>query len=70
MRSKMVHKLIYKVVISVCLFVCPIITQKPLDRFAQNFDWETQETNGNVLSLVLRFLVEWVDFNSENLLSR
>ena len=27
---------IYKVVISVCLFVCPIITQKPLGRFASN----------------------------------
>ena len=33
---------IHKVVISVCLFVCPIITQKPLDRFASSFDWGTR----------------------------
>ena len=33
-----------------------------------NFDWGTRETNGNVLSLVLRFIVELVDFNTENLI--
>ena len=38
----------------VCLFVCPIITQEPLDRLISNFDWETLETHGNVLSLGLR----------------
>ena len=32
-----------------------IITQKPLDRFASNFDWGTRETHRNVLNLVLRF---------------
>ena len=51
----------------VCLFVFPIITQEPLDRFASNFDWGSPEAHGNVLSLVLRFIV---DFNSENLVSR
>ena len=25
------------------------MTQKPLDRFASNYDWGTQETLGNVL---------------------
>ena len=30
----------------------PIITQKPLDRFASNFDWEKQENCGNVFRLV------------------
>ena len=35
---------IYKVVISVCLFVFPIITQKPLNQFASNFDWDTRST--------------------------
>ena len=54
----------------VCLFVCPIIIQKPLDRFASYFDWVTQESHGNVLSLVLRFWVEGVDFNFENIVSR
>ena len=29
-----------KVVIFVCLFLCSIITQKPLDGFASNGDWE------------------------------
>ena len=28
--------------LSVCLFVCPIITHKPLDRFASNFVWGTR----------------------------
>ena len=56
--------------ISVCLFfVCPIITREPLDRFASNFNWRTLESHGNVLSLVFRFLVEWDEFNSENLVS-
>ena len=54
--SHMVQIYIYKAVISVflfaCLFVCPIITQKPLDRFASNFDWGTRKTHGNVLNLV------------------
>ena len=43
---------LYKVLISVvCLsvLVCLIITFAPLDRFASNFDWETQERYGNVL---------------------
>jgi len=62
--------IIYKVLISVYLFVFPIITQKPLDRFASNFDWGTRESHENVLSLVLRFEVDWVDFNSVNLVSR
>ena len=44
-----IYLYLYKVVISVCLFVCPIITEEPLDR------WGTRETQGNVLSLVLRF---------------
>ena len=52
-------------VISVCLFVCPIITQEPLNRFVSNFDRGNWETHANVLSLVLRFLVEWIDFNKE-----
>ena len=38
-----------------------------MDRFASNLDWGIGETNGNVLSLVLRFEVNWVDLNSENL---
>ena len=49
---------IYKFIISVCLFFCPITTQRPLDRFASNFDWEAR----NVLSLVLMFLVKNIDF--------
>ena len=38
---------------SVFLFVCPIITHESLDWFASNFDWETRENHGNVVSLVL-----------------
>ena len=56
---------IEKVEISDCLLFCPIITQEPLDRFASNFNWGTRETHRNVLSLVLRFLIEWEDFNCE-----
>ena len=52
------------------LFVCPIITLEPLGQFASNFDLITREIHGNVLSLVLRFQVEWVDLNSENLVSQ
>ena len=47
--------IIYKAVISAGLFGCPIITQKPVNRFALNFYWGSLENNGNVLSLVLRF---------------
>ena len=56
---------IYKVVISVlslCLFVCPIITQKLIERFASNFYWGTQKTNGIVFSLVLSVWTELIDF--------
>ena len=45
---KLVFLYNYEVVISVCLFVCPIITQKPLDRFALNFDRGTRETHGKL----------------------
>ena len=64
--KQQIHIYIYKVVISVCLFVCSIITQEPLNRFASNFDWVTWESHRNVLSLVLRFYVELVDFYREN----
>ena len=40
----------------VCLFVGPVITHKPLDRFASKFYWGTQENNGNGFNLVLKFL--------------
>ena len=46
---------------------CLIITQKPLDRLASNFDWGTRETHGNVLTIFKNILM--VDFNSENLVS-
>ena len=52
---------IYKVVNSVDMFVCLIITQEPLDRFASNYDWETREDHGNVLTVVLKFEIRWVD---------
>ena len=39
----------------VCLFVCPLIAQKPHHRFASSFNWGTQESHENILSLVLRF---------------
>ena len=41
-----------------------------LNRFASNFDWETRETHENILSIAFRFYIEWVDCNSENLVSR
>jgi len=49
------NKDVISVWVSGCLFVSPIITQVPLDRFASNFNWETQQSHGNVLSLVLTF---------------
>ena len=51
--------------LSVCLFVFLIIIHKPLDWFASNFDWGTRENHGNVLSMVLRFWIEWVHFSME-----
>ena len=36
----------------------PIITQKPVDQFASNFDWGN---HGNVFRLVKNSLSEWVD---------
>ena len=61
----MLLNLQYKVLISVCLveFVCPIITQEPLD-------WAIRENQWNVLSLVMRFLVEWVNLKNENVVSQ
>ena len=54
---------INKVVISVCLFVClSDHNSEPMEQFASNFDWETRETYGNVISLAVRFRVEWVNF--------
>jgi len=47
--------------LSVCLFWCPIITLGLFGRFATNFDWRSRENHGNIL----RFKVEWVDFNRE-----
>ena len=74
LRKGITYILTYIVGISVCLFVFwvvfPIITQKSLYRFASNFDWGTRETHRNFLCLILIFLVEWVDFKSENLFSR
>ena len=32
--------------LGVCLFVCLILTQKPFNQFASNFDWETLESHG------------------------
>ena len=52
------------------MFVFPIIIQEPLDQIASNFDWRTQWKHGNVLSLVLTFKIEWVDFYRENIVSR
>ena len=43
---------IHKVLIFVFLY---IITQKPFDRFATNFDWGTRENHRNFLSLELTF---------------
>ena len=60
--SYYIYKVVVSVCLSVCLFVCPIITQEPLERFASNFDCGAWESHGNVLSLVLRFLIAWVDF--------
>ena len=65
----MQYAYLYKVV-NLCLIVGLIITQEPLDRFPFNFDWGTQVTHWNVLSLVLGFGIEKVNFNSENLVSR
>ena len=53
----------WNICLSVCLFfVSPIITQEPFDRLASIFYWETSENHGNVLSFVLRFKIEWVNF--------
>ena len=52
------------------LFVCPIITLEPRDRFAINCDWRTPKSNRNVHNLIFRFVVEWFDFYSENLVSK
>jgi len=46
------------------------MTQEPLDRFASNFDWGPWDNHGKVLSLVLRFFVEWIDYYSEKLVPR
>ena len=56
--------------LGVCLFVCLIITLESLNQFALNFDWRTLENHRNVLSSVLRFYDECVDFNSKNSFSR
>ena len=34
--------------LSICLSVCLIIAHEPLDRYASNFDEETQKNYGNV----------------------
>ena len=57
--------IICEIVISVCLFGCSVITQEPVNWLPNNFDLGSRENRGNVLSLVLRFYVECVDFYRE-----
>ena len=45
------------------------MTQKSLDRFAENVVWGNWENYVNGLTFVLRFYVKWVDYDSENLAS-
>ena len=59
----------YLNVFSLCLF-CPIITQEPLYRLASNFKWDTRETHGNFLSLVLCSKFSGSTFYGKNIWNR
>ena len=52
------------------MFVYSIITHEPLDLYSpQILIWELRKNHGNVLDLVLKFEVEWVewiDFTGKN----
>ena len=45
------------------MFICPIITQKPQDRFASNFDDGTRETHENGFEIITGKMVKIVIYD-------